>query len=975
MSDSRKIVIDTSAHALSVNSHDKAEIGMEGVPGLDGLNAQNIRIALSFQSGSLHIVYNDAQPITLEPTIPCSIFLTANGGHATRGGDGGDGHPGENGMSGADATEQMPGQPGTNGTDGANGMDGGSGGHGGHAGDITVCVNEVDADLLCLIEEIEQKGGRHGEGGQPGQGGPGGLGGPGGIYYSWRPDSCHPAPHNISHLETWAMGGGTHGLPGMQGNRGVLGMAGKDGRNGRTTFILQDERGELGYSTMYSRSYQLQIEGFVVETSNDGINEPGETLAVKNIALKNVGNMSTPVQHPFIITGISNDWISFDETGLPIRDPILPGQCCVLPGRLLFKIKDTAIIADNHPLNIDTAITLVARSPRLNKVITVSESKILKIQHPVTLTVFCDKQAMIQDETPPIVLAIKNCSMRAIDARLFRVELTADHHSVFIQNVTGEKSEISSQCFEWQQSLPAHELVVMSSGTLDLSRLCLPNSYTTVRLTAILSVGEWVDSSSLRAIQKQTVNLHVAEPYQYHSDALVTLIVDEDIDAKVIESWTHRLKNVFGSHVNVCDISLYGGINYFFHHQPTSTRQSLTQSFAGKIVVIFDNLFSDEGHHARRATHYLNSTDIFSWAQQHHVRTYVIGNDFKLKEALMPELPQAIARYATTKALIRALRVGRNDDGYQLSVTCPRQSSDQQNRMTIQKQANRLEKTLIKKFPEKRFFTFFSYHVVQHAGLIEVRAGLDVNKAHVIYKNTTDYHGKGIDIYNLFKLMPFVLKLNKVPSYLNKQEEVALLKAILSDLADEQIAMRRVSLNGVFSKIQLRSHLSHLMYLTSFNFEQILQNDHGKIFLKKLFFQLSCFVNKSPSGSGAFFTMNPNRNVIAVCNQAIHAWMKKHKQALGSTDQSIRQDIQYYNHLYADLDPVELQAKFARPYLTESVMQDNWIPVDPALDIHTLPEILSAVVDAPVHQDHFSNEAERLDAIYQAEKRVGGLVL
>jgi hypothetical protein len=112
----------------------------------------------------------------------------------------------------------------------------------------------------------------------PGDGGVGGRGGNGcewtekvGNHYY--PRRQHPGPS------------GSPGAPGRQPSTYLKG--GNSGRNGITHIRVLNK--DLTEAT-YPGRYQLEVVGFdVFDEGEDGVNEPGEHLLVRNIKVQNKG--------------------------------------------------------------------------------------------------------------------------------------------------------------------------------------------------------------------------------------------------------------------------------------------------------------------------------------------------------------------------------------------------------------------------------------------------------------------------------------------------------------------------------------------------------------------------------------------------------------------------------------------------------------------------------------------------------------
>jgi hypothetical protein len=154
---------------------------------------------------------------------------------------------------------------------------------GGNAGNIFITVAENDLDLLvaCKWNTSGGRGGASGTHGMPGDGGIGGRGGNGCTWterYGDRTYYRQRAP----------------GAPGAQGVQGAQPssylMGGRGGKEGSIQIRVLNN--DLTEGT-YGGTYELEVVSFdVLDENDDGINEPGEYLLVRNIKVKNKGRRS-----------------------------------------------------------------------------------------------------------------------------------------------------------------------------------------------------------------------------------------------------------------------------------------------------------------------------------------------------------------------------------------------------------------------------------------------------------------------------------------------------------------------------------------------------------------------------------------------------------------------------------------------------------------------------------------------------------
>ena len=955
--------------------------GGDGENGCRGYNGQDIDITLSVENGSITMVHQGFNDEHYPLFLPHTLYLSARGGQGGRGGDGGAGAPGRDGH---DATQYSAGTSGGPGGDGGNGGNGGDGGDGGH---IIIRVNEEDMDLLGLIPEdsIDIQGGAGGEGGRGGPGGPGGRGGAG---YSWSETAYYS--DGTSHTTYHSNPGGSNGRSGMPGTPGKPGCRGRDGS---VQYVVTDR---YNNQTTYEGPYLLRIVTFTITPSPDNINEPGETLDITHLVLRNAGEMPTPAMNSFVFYGVNADnsgWVTFDSSvsnklGVQIP-PQKPDELFQAGGTFPFSIKAHNDVATDETFRANTTVDIIAMLPRIQKVMkTYSTPQSLLIQYPVALTAINGKRAILRDEQPPIAFQLWNFSTISVGLddhppRALQVVL-ASSDPIFLQGANTQRQNISENGFVQAITLNS-ETHASFSGTLDLSQLNLP-SYSIVMLTASLLLGKRTRPTEPRVIQKRTLSIQLAEGYEYHDNVDFTLVVNGQTTRDIMASWRNLTENQFI--MDVWNTSLYNGVSYQYCHQ--KDRRNWMGKLSGKSVVILNNSFVDERGDTKRSTDYLNSTEIFEAAQYAKVHTYVIGSGFSLEQAIIPA-----GHYPATFCINKKDIVAAQYSPEAINAYFPARTSytyqpkargwfgRQPDQEVLVKKSNKLSKKLEKRFPERRYLTFFTYCPTVasnriifknwNMGTIETRRGLDFNAAQVVHDQREDYQAVEADIYYLFKLMPFTSKLDKIALYLENDHLLSCLKkAILSDLADEQKVFRKEAWSGPLPKEKLRDRLSHFLELCAFDFSAVFQHEAGKQFLKELFLAYDYLVNHLPKKKDHFLFYRRARILTSICHEGITQWMKGHKKdlALPSKKLSNKQTKKIkraLNEQYKQTPPPLVLQQMVKPYdqtvCASVACQDNEVETSLVQDSNLLPPVREVTSTINEVGNYFATQAERQCAI------------
>jgi hypothetical protein len=177
------------------------------------------------------------------------------------------------------------------------------------------------------------------------------------------------------------------GIPGNQ--PAVYLTGGNSGKNGSTQIrVLRKDNTEA----TYPGCYKLEVVSFdVLDENEDGVNEPGEHLLVRNIKVINKGNMPSPNSAtPISILIQGTQWLEPVESA-PVIVPfsILPGDTVEVPGTTRAFIRnETSPRAPGVPLRIQDQVTLIATFfKRLVRSIPgFSGSQFYNIGYPLELT-------------------------------------------------------------------------------------------------------------------------------------------------------------------------------------------------------------------------------------------------------------------------------------------------------------------------------------------------------------------------------------------------------------------------------------------------------------------------------------------------------------------------------------------------------------------------------------------------------------
>jgi hypothetical protein len=820
--------------------------GSNGYDGWNGANAGDINLKLSaVAGGTVALETQDGVRHSLILGDPqAEIELKAIGGNGGNGGPGGNGGRGSDGVRGIDATQYHCGTHGTNGYDGGNGGNGGCGGNGGSGGRITVSVNEHDTDLLMLLGKQEYIGGIGGDGGAGGVGGAGGYGGRGGSSYSWSEPvtqthyDADGTPHYHTIYETHYSDGGSNGFSGYNGSAGRPGNAGINGKNGSFNIIVNGDG-------QYPGIYDLRLDSINEIQSDDGVIEPGRDFVVNGIKFSNIGNMPTPPNHPIHVSVIPNQWVAFnpDDTRT-LKGPIMPNNAKLMTDSLAFRINPVfQPLVANHPLDALGTLQLNASLPRVNKDFKNVKNKQIgfRISYPVKIHTVTYPLVIARGEEANVDFGIHNYSTKplGIDApspRLLEMSIARDANEHKLESLGMTFRDTDSHLSQTMAKPVLYPVRLLNAGRTAYikGKLKFPDnapSYTKIDMTFKLSLGELNNpAKEKQVIEVHNFNIQLAERYQYHPDADMVLVTNNNTDPDTVNGWIKNAATI-GMRISVWNTSLYSGLSYT---QKRNDQMSFADHMQGKVMVILNNKMN-VGESEQRATDCLDAMEILDAAKNANVATYICGSDGNLKNIVTP-----------------LKQVAKNDPVFEIEEKYffwrqPQQAdlikkAKQQNQKLHYEAPDHRYTPVVDFKPQRLDHRWFVLRPTWKVGTIEQRETLNLTQAHVALRAGEEIHHDNIDLFNVIKLLPFKKKLeylDRVASD-NVQAVKTIQIAILSDLTDELMAFAKDKWNGKFTSQKLTDAMVNLKQLSEYQFK-------STVHLSSLLTQYDYFAKRLPT--------------------------------------------------------------------------------------------------------------------------------
>jgi len=788
-----------------------------------------------FVSGQLVAPEGDRRPVSKELRFGerGDLVFAAVGGHGGEGGDGGSGGHGAKGRDGRDATRYSSGSNGGRGGDGGDGGNGTDGAPGGHGGHVVVEVDDDASHLLMLVSHAVDAG-KGGALGTNGSGGYGGSGGDGGDSYRWTTTETYTDSDGNSRTRSRSHynPGGSDGPPGSSGRPGNASLrAGAPGGRGRFTIHLKHQ----DQIAQYPARYDLRLVSFTHRSKNhDGIYEPQEEVLVEKIAVKNVGGMPTPGHCDVELRLRPAGWVLPQDVSLTVPRRLAPGQTHVFEDEaLVFRIGDflpegpDAPLARPETVRHRADLPLVARGFGDYEGTVSDEQGVFVIRFPVESGGLESLHSLPPGQAARMRFEISNVSGQAFGRqspckRRIRFRLQGwdselgDAHAVLLGPNDARLSIDDGYVVEIDLLGPGE-----SRGfevTLGMKKDA--PVYESVRLLLTLELGLIEHPDRLRPIQYRSFQTRVAQRYRHDPDADLLLVVHHRTTREELMSW-RALADELGFTFCVWDLSLERGLPL---HRPIEG-QSLTEAFAGKTVIVLDDVIETPIGNAA-AHHLVDPQEVFE-AMQQGVSFAFAGEKLKVDRWLVSTDAEAEAHDDST-ALVKH------------SEQAPPSSSEAAvfkwsffgsvpHHTWLQKRARLLSRLLASRYPQLRFCIVEAYdaEVVDtflwmkkyRVGRLRIlptlpaAAGRLVNtEVETTTRQQPEYIGGRQNLRTLMLTRSFDEKLARLDQILAGRPDHDLipriLEGMLADLANEQTAL--LQRRGPISGAVLREATTHL---------------------------------------------------------------------------------------------------------------------------------------------------------------------
>ncbi|KAK8119783.1 uncharacterized protein PG998_004409 [Apiospora kogelbergensis] len=312
-----------------------------------------------------------------------------------------------------------------------------------------------------------------------------------------------------------------------------------------------------------------------MDENNDGINEPGEHILVRNLVVRNVGRMPTPATQPINVLIKSTRYlkpVSSESVQLPFG--IRPGHTAEVPGVLRALIRRPPGAAPVGSIaDIDVWVQLVGTFERLDRSISdFCDPRRVKISYPLVL----DQPISLGSVAKGDVVTFRWLTERPCGTMFS--ETKAGQEACFL---LADESQGSNQINNIGpgSSLAIEQEFIVSSEAEDFT-------YVGVELKLRLSDPQ---TKAMRTVQEHHMQVQVSSHYQKTENPGYLLVVNSDTPNYAIRQTLSYLKHGLLANVDMFNVSIYGS------YDVPGSSESVLSKYMGKSIIIFGNNYDHPG--------------------------------------------------------------------------------------------------------------------------------------------------------------------------------------------------------------------------------------------------------------------------------------------------------------------------------------------------------------------------------------------
>ncbi|MEO5969727.1 MAG: hypothetical protein ABIQ95_07340, partial [Bdellovibrionia bacterium] len=707
------------------------------------------------------------------------------------------------------------------------------------------------------------------------------YGGRGGSSYSWSDTHYRRHYDPVSHTTvevpytTWhQMPGGMDGMPGRSGSSGWGNTSsGPYGAMGEFAIQVQEDDGTL---STYSSCYDLSLIDFKrSEENNDAIYEPGETVTISHIRVRNSGGMSTPTQSQIQLFLHSHDWIISDGQKLILSKSLAPGEEFEIPGTLSFKINDYKVDQSGgrfiSSATVQPGAGIESVSREFGKFV---DPQSFQITYPVEITPIANElpisfpESMAPGDQVKVFWKVTNISNRDFGGesemkRLISTQfkylggnLPSDSIIFKFKEAQGQKisegGALADDGFVAQISrLKAGESTIIE-GRVELKENAA--YYAKATLETSLSLGGITAPGDLSRIQFYKPVLSTAQKYKKSAGAKILLITNSQTTREELLGF-QAMASQLGLELNVWDVSYYG---YLDLARQMDKGSNLFQDWRDGTVVFLNYELPKPNQHGR-PVEFLGVSQFRRAARNYGINFLILGRTrdslgrLVFDSLAMPNGETLDDKFNSVKEAIKdkyspltleiqpgtepEVEDGASDydeisiDRWKLGGR-PREKS-------FQKEAKKFAERLTYLYPDRRYFVVTDFEPVLlgkaalkknwHSGTFQIREGLDggLGSGLAFEIDPSVLHGgkflENADLVRSFVLsLGFQQKIDLMKRLFSSQNGLLPLRdevmsSVMAELGIEQETMRQNKYREVLKGPQIAEKLVKLrLFVNSF---------------------------------------------------------------------------------------------------------------------------------------------------------------
>lgn len=645
--------------------------------------------------------------------------------------------------------------------------------------------------------------GEGGEPGQGGRAGIGGAGGEGGAKYTWTtrvktgrkicvPKNCKMVSKNngtfgkeceqdctdeekvTHHSQEGGEDGarGKDGVAGKDGNRGARGKPALDGDGAEAGSYVMEIEDENGVIHKYTTIWDLQLVSFKYRAPHpitqekldahkvelakelgkpieeiklsdikieDGIFEPGETVEVYDIVVRNhnvPGEKVAPTPPTEAMVYLNNNrWVLAEPQKLSITKKIQPGDTYTVPNTLTFKIADTTIHDRNKRFRSSGVIQPLSYLTKVNREYTNFDNpQTFEITYPVEITPLYAPKLMAPGQTTRVFWRVKNLSTQAYghESLIGRkvqtgLQVGSDPLSQDFLKVSKDGLNFENSFFEDITKLGPNESTLIE-GAIQVA----PNAPYYSGLKGQINLGlEHISGDGMKDIQFNDFHIRVSRIYEQIENVDLLIVTNESTDSKEMEAWDELAKKL-GLKIAVWDLSFYGFIDL---GKAIPKIADLRKDFEKKTIVLLNNKFNGQNNQKVRPEELLAKSDFFIALNESLTSMYMLGtSQDTFKNFLIPNLGEQDREFTSLEDFHANLDYSKAHElsymGYKLRGDYVHRydvvRNEGENQGSLKDNADEMSSRLHQDYPHKNFMVLYGYAASEpgsSSGLNRVRPG------------------------------------------------------------------------------------------------------------------------------------------------------------------------------------------------------------------------------------------------------------